>query len=92
MQIFLGIISVLLLVLSVLGAPLIIETICDDIKWYHYIAAIAIALVLAIGSICTIKTAITVNKPKAIDVYRNKTTLKITYVDSIPQDTIVVFK
>ena len=30
--------------------------------------------------------------PKAIDVYRGKTTLQITYVDSIPQDTVVVFK
>lgn len=32
------------------------------------------------------------NTPQAIDVYRGKTTLKITYVDSIPQDTTVVFK
>lgn len=30
--------------------------------------------------------------PKAIDVYRGKTTLKITYEDNIPVDTIVVFK
>lgn len=30
--------------------------------------------------------------PKAIDVYRGKTTLQITYIDSIPQDTVVVFK
>lgn len=31
-------------------------------------------------------------EPKAIDVYRNKTTLQITYQDSIPVDTIVVWK
>lgn len=30
--------------------------------------------------------------PKAIDVYRGDTTLKITYTDSIPTDTIVVWK
>lgn len=30
--------------------------------------------------------------PSAIDVYRGKTTLQITYKDSIPIDTIVVFK
>jgi uncharacterized membrane protein YfcA len=30
--------------------------------------------------------------PKPIDVYRGKTTLKITYIDSIPQDTLVVWK
>ena len=32
------------------------------------------------------------DEPTAIDVYRGKTTLKITYKDSIPVDTIVVFK
>lgn len=29
--------------------------------------------------------------PKAIDVYRGKTTLKISYIDSIPQDTLVIW-
>lgn len=32
------------------------------------------------------------DKPTAIDVYRGKTTLKITYVDSVAVDTVVVFK
>lgn len=31
-------------------------------------------------------------KPKAIDVYRGKTTLEITYKDRIPIDTTVVWK
>lgn len=31
-------------------------------------------------------------EPRAIDVYRGKTTLEITYKDSIPVDTVVVFK
>ena len=31
-------------------------------------------------------------KPTALDVYRNKTALKITYQDSIPVDTVVIFK
>ena len=30
--------------------------------------------------------------PEAIDVYRGKTTLKITYEGNIPIDTVVVFK
>lgn len=30
--------------------------------------------------------------PQAIDVYRGKTTLQITYQDSIPIDSVVVFK
>lgn len=30
--------------------------------------------------------------PTALDVYRGKTTLQITYKDSIPIDSVVVFK
>lgn len=30
--------------------------------------------------------------PEAIDVYMGKTTLEITYKDSIPMDSVVVFK
>ena len=32
------------------------------------------------------------NKPKAIDVYRDKTELKITYENDVPTDSCVVFK
>ena len=32
------------------------------------------------------------DNPTALDVYEGKTTLEITYRDSIPIDTIVVFK
>ena len=32
------------------------------------------------------------DEPTATDVYQGKTTLEITYRDSIPVDTIVVFK
>ena len=32
------------------------------------------------------------DKPSAIDVYKGKTTLEITYRDSIPVDSTVVFK
>lgn len=32
------------------------------------------------------------DSPKAIDVYRNKTTLKISYIDSVAVDSVVVFK
>lgn len=31
-------------------------------------------------------------KPTAIDVYKGKTTLKITYKDGVPVDSVVVFK
>lgn len=35
---------------------------------------------------------IDVSKPEALDVYRGKTTLEITSVNGVPQDTVVVFK
>ena len=31
-------------------------------------------------------------RPKALDVYRGKTTLEITYRDSVAVDTVVVYK
>lgn len=31
-------------------------------------------------------------KPSPIDVYRGRTTLQITYMDTIPVDTVVVWK
>ena len=34
----------------------------------------------------------TKDKPTSLDVYQGKTTLEITYRDSIPVDSVVVFK
>lgn len=35
---------------------------------------------------------ITLDRPQAIDVYKGKTTLEVTYRDSIPVDSTVIFK
>ena len=35
---------------------------------------------------------INLRKPRAIDVYQNNTTLKITYKDDMPIDSVVVWK
>lgn len=35
---------------------------------------------------------IVINEPEPIDVYRNKTTLEITYRDGVAVDSIVVYK
>lgn len=32
------------------------------------------------------------DRPQAIDVYKNKTTLKISYIDDVAVDTVVVYK
>lgn len=46
---------------------------------------------VALMTFCVCYT-ITLSNPQAIDVYRGKTTLEITYKDSIPVDSVVVFK
>ena len=51
---------------------------------------------IAVTSICVggvfLHNSMIKEYPTAIDVYRGKTTLEITYKDSIPVDTVVVFK
>ena len=55
---------------------------CFKIKKYSLIALFAVY-------VCCI---IRISSPQAIDVYRKRTTLEITYKDSIPIDSVVVFK
>lgn len=43
-------------------------------------------------SCCLIGLALSADEPTALDVYRNNTTLEITYRDSMPIDTVVVYK
>ena len=53
-----------------------------------FITGVVFAFAVSIGTIVLIKDS----TPKPIDVYRGKTTLQITYRDSIPIDSVVVFK
>jgi undecaprenyl pyrophosphate phosphatase UppP len=56
--------------------------------WIGFIAGFIVG-VIAMGITLTI---IESKQPKPIDVYRGRTALKITYEDSIPVDTAVVFR
>ena len=78
----------------ILGILLVIFAICLGIAIIHesdekvgviisYVGFI-IGLLLIIGYIN--------NRPKAIDVYKGKTTLEITYKDKVPVDSTVVWK
>lgn len=49
-------------------------------------------IILAIAEILMIFDISKEPKPKAIDVYRNKTELEITSVNGVPRDTVVVWK
>ncbi len=72
------------LISLIVGMALIFK---DGISCRNYVGVVLIA----IGYTCLHEYGLETN-PQAIDVYRGKTALKITYKDSIPTDTIVVFK
>lgn len=55
--------------------------------WIIYFIGIFFGIVLTV-----ILLAIHDNEPSAMDVYRGETTLEITYRDSIPIDSTVVWK
>ena len=52
------------------------------IVFYSFILSLGILILLLFS----------LNEPKAIDVYRGKTTLEITYKDKVPIDSTVVWK
>lgn len=84
MGIFLIIISIVLVLSSIVGliSNEKVEEVCFEIRKGSIIA-------LATVCVCGI---IKISTPQAIDVYRGRTTLEITYRDSIPIDSVVVFK
>ncbi len=51
---------------------------------------LALAIILGCISMCCV--AIIIRQPTALDVYRGKTELQITYKGTIPIDSVVVFK
>lgn len=65
-----------------------VVSLCDD---NEPIPAIVFALMF-LGEVITISFTAEKGLPKAIDVYRGNTTLKITYQDSVAIDSVVVYK
>lgn len=53
---------------------------------------ISATLVIIFVAALYVLLVISVCKPKAIDVYRGKTTLEITYKNNVPIDTVVTYK
>lgn len=49
-------------------------------------------LSIILGALLLSFIQVKLGSPEAIDVYRGNTELKITYIDTIPQDTVVVWK
>ena len=59
-------------------------------KKYEWAATWAVVFALLYGVFCS--AYVLQHKPKPIDVYRGKTTLEITYRDSVAIDSVVVYK
>ena len=49
-------------------------------------------ITMILNVIIAICLIINLRKPRAIDVYQDNTTLEITYKDSVPIDSVVVWK
>lgn len=83
-----------MIILFILGLIIIVSTtIITHILSDGDARALLNLIVFSIGELFIIISLIEhYNKPTAIDVYRGNTTLEITYRDSIPVDSVVVFK
>ena len=55
----------------------------------YYSATITVGIILLLSAILSV---IDKTNPKAIDVYRNKTTIEVTYRNDVAIDSTVVFK
>lgn len=64
---------------------------CLFLKRYDSIG-LAIAFTLDIIGILNVIIYHATEAPSALDVYRGKTVLKITYEDKVPVDTVVIYK
>lgn len=77
----------LILIASLLILIMLIVSLCtDDIE----AVKISVIITAFITFFCII--GLLVEEPTAMDVYKNKTTLKYTVVDGIKQDSVVIFK
>ena len=86
MEIFIILFTTLLLL------TMLIIGIYDAIAYNSSSMNVIASFLFIFALIILITTLFLKEKPKAIDVYRGKTTLEITYKDRVPIDSIVVWK
>ena len=75
-----------------LGIIFIFLGVCVGIRYNTNPLPTIFMVVGIIICFCAIAPSESKTKPTALDVYRGKTTLEITYRDSIPVDSVVVYK
>ena len=76
---------VLLLIILIMGIDSLSKAKYDSVG-VVLVVSIILAFIVLITTLCL------KDNPKAIDVYRGKTTLEITYKNRVPIDSIVVWK
>lgn len=82
----------IILFTTLLSLVMLIIGIYDSIKYDNSSINVIAFFLCIFALIILIATLSLKEKPKAIDVYRGKTTLEITYKDGIAVDSTVVFK
>lgn len=84
---------ILIGLITLLGIMLImILSITSNDEFATVVGLIAVIVILFLGVSMMIEIEYTDNTIPAIEVYRGNTELQISYIDSIPQDSIVVLK
>ena len=87
------ILIVIALILTISMLAILVVYIIDNVRGKGVLDGKVVALyssMLSLGVL--ILLVFSLNEPKAIDVYRGKTTLEITYKDKVPIDSTVVWK
>ena len=79
------ILSIVLFIFSLKVIMGIFEGEKNDGKFLVFILIVYSLIVLLFSSVC-------IREPKAIDVYKGKATLRITYQDGVPIDSTAVWK
>lgn len=81
--------AIVFLTLSIVAFGLLLWCAGSDDSWVIVVGGLCM---IGIGASCAILCDTIAPKPSAIDVYRGKTTLEITYRDSVAIDSVVVYK
>lgn len=82
---------IIIILLSLCILPISIMAIRFD-KYEPNCSMSLFITILILVCLITYNFSLIINQPKAIDVYRGKTELQITYKGTIPIDSVVVFK
>ena len=81
--------AIVFLTLSIVAFGLLLWCAGPDDSWMIVVGGLCM---IAMGASCIILCDTIAPIPSALDVYRGKTTLEITYRDSVVIDSTVVYK